>query len=89
MQYLPYVAGLLAVVAFALLAFGRTRHKAEALTTEALLAAAQTALDDAQRLADARARSIESEQDALAADVARIAKARARMAGNAAAPAQS
>jgi hypothetical protein len=89
MQYLPYVAGLLVVVAFVVLAFGRTRHKAEALTTEALLAAAQTALDDAQRLADARARSIESEQAALAADMARIAKARARMAGNAAAPAQS
>lgn len=85
---LPILAGALVLLALAVLGIGRLRHKAEAVTTEALLAAAQTALDDAQRLADARARSIEAEQEALAADLARIAKARTRMAGNAAAPVQ-
>lgn len=79
----PLIAGLV-VLALLALAVGKVRHKAEAVTTEALLTAAQTALDDAQRLAEVRARAIEADQAALAADVARIAAARARMAGNAA-----
>lgn len=77
---------VLAVVAGAALLWsvGKTRRRTEALTTQALVAAAQKALDDAQRLADQRAQSIEADQAALAADRALIATARNRMASNAA-----
>lgn len=79
---LPAIAALV-ILALGLLLFGRTRHKAEAVTTDALLKTAEDALAAAQRLADERARAIAADQAALAADTANIAQTRARLAGNA------
>ena len=70
------LAGALAVYGFA-----RAGRKVEALTTDVLLKTAQEAVDEAQRLADSRARAIEDDKAALAADLDRIAKARVRLAG--------
>jgi hypothetical protein len=82
--YLTAGAALLVITALALAFIGRSRHKIEEVTTESLLKAAQAAVDEAQSLADSRARAIEDDKAALAADIDRIAKARARLAGNAA-----
>lgn len=71
---------VVAAAAFALLHRFNAAHKVEEVTTEALIATALTAIDEAQRLADSRASAIESDQAALAADRARIAAARAKMA---------
>lgn len=81
--YLPHIilACALGAIALATLAWFN-RRKIEEVTTESLLKAAQAAVDEAQRLADLRARAIADDQAALAADLDRISKARARIAGN-------
>ena len=80
-----FVVLALFAVALALIVYGgRVKHKAEEVTTDGLIKTAEDAIAAAQRLADARARSIAADQAALAADSANIAKARARLSGNAA-----
>lgn len=91
--FAPYALGALlaAAILFGLLAWGKSRRKAETLTIEALIAAASAAdvakakaLDDADRLAAEIGRDLAQGQQALADNLARIAAARVRLAGNAA-----
>ncbi len=88
MEYLPHIviACLLGVVALVALAWWN-RNKVAAVTVDALLSAGQAAFDEADKLVAARRRAIAADTAALATEESDIAKARARLAGNASASA--
>ena len=82
--YILLSALILLALVLVLWSWGKARHRAEAATTEALVEIALKAIEDADRINAARARAIEADQAALAADSARVTAARSRLAGNAA-----